>query len=199
MGKAKPAKHTSAELAGKAAAALTNKGGGAAGKTDRLGGKVWHGQVPPVVDKRPYCLLFSAHIPALPDVWKFLLLQAGSHAKYKCYVCAQMVPDMKTMQVRLSCKCLAYQPLQNLQSCTATACTIQPQYYRHLHEGTAIQSGCIICSSCRCTLKPSMPSCRTRQTKWWICMNSWEAQHKASLSEAAQRRSESQQELSWTA
>ena len=40
MGKAKPAKHTSAELAAKAAAALTNKGGGAAGKSDRLGGKV---------------------------------------------------------------------------------------------------------------------------------------------------------------
>lgn len=40
MGKAKPAKHTSAELAAKAAAALTNKGGGAAGKQDRLGGKV---------------------------------------------------------------------------------------------------------------------------------------------------------------
>ena len=28
-----------------------------------------------------------------------MLLQAGSHAKYKCYICAQMVPDMKTMQV----------------------------------------------------------------------------------------------------
>ena len=26
-------------------------------------------------------------------------VQAGSHAKYKCYICAQMVPDMKTMQV----------------------------------------------------------------------------------------------------
>ncbi len=30
------------------------------------------------------------------------ILQAGSHAKYKCHVCAQMVPDMKTMQVRLT-------------------------------------------------------------------------------------------------
>ena len=28
-----------------------------------------------------------------------MLLQAGSHAKYKCYICARMVPDMKTMQV----------------------------------------------------------------------------------------------------
>lgn len=27
------------------------------------------------------------------------MLQAGSHAKFKCYICAQMVPDMKTMQV----------------------------------------------------------------------------------------------------
>ncbi|CAK0785630.1 hypothetical protein CVIRNUC_008841 [Coccomyxa viridis] len=68
MGKAKPAKHTSAELAAKAAAALTNKGGGAAGKQDRLGGK------------------------------------AGSHAKYRCYICAQMVPDMKTMQVHFEAK-----------------------------------------------------------------------------------------------
>ena len=35
-----------------------------------------------------------------------MLVQAGSHAKYRCYICAQMVPDMKTMQV---CKCHAAQ------------------------------------------------------------------------------------------
>ena len=122
MGKAKPAKHTSAELAGKAAAALTNKGGGAAGKTDRLGGKVWHGQVPLVDDKGLYCLLCSARIPALPDVCRFLSLQAGSHAKYKCYVCAQMVPDMKTMQVRSPCKCLAYQPLLSQSTVLQSHC-----------------------------------------------------------------------------
>ena len=35
MGKAKPASHTSKELAAKAKAALTNKGGGQSGKVDR--------------------------------------------------------------------------------------------------------------------------------------------------------------------
>mmetsp|Transcript_59911 Transcript_59911/g.128558 ORF Transcript_59911/g.128558 Transcript_59911/m.128558 type:complete len:106 (+) Transcript_59911:101-418(+) len=41
-GKAKPTKHTSAELAQKAKDALTNKGGGSAGKQDRAGGSVGH-------------------------------------------------------------------------------------------------------------------------------------------------------------
>jgi len=41
-GKAKPKKHTAKELASKAAAALTNKGGGAAGLADRKGGAVGH-------------------------------------------------------------------------------------------------------------------------------------------------------------
>ncbi|GAQ91616.1 Uncharacterized protein similar to C2H2 type zinc finger protein [Klebsormidium nitens] len=36
-GKAKPKKHTAKELAAKADAALTNRGGGVAGKVDRLG------------------------------------------------------------------------------------------------------------------------------------------------------------------
>ena len=51
------------ELAMKAAASKTNKGGGVAGKADRLGG-------------------------------------AAGHAKYKCPICAQQGPDMKTMQAR---------------------------------------------------------------------------------------------------
>lgn len=42
MGKAKPAKHTSAELAAKAFNATVNRGGGAAGLADRKGGKVGH-------------------------------------------------------------------------------------------------------------------------------------------------------------
>lgn len=62
MGKAKPAKHTAAELAKKAKDALQNKGGGSAGKADRLGGKT-------------------------------------GHAKYKCPICAQQAPDLKTMQM----------------------------------------------------------------------------------------------------
>mmetsp|Transcript_10204 Transcript_10204/g.17774 ORF Transcript_10204/g.17774 Transcript_10204/m.17774 type:complete len:106 (-) Transcript_10204:276-593(-) len=42
MGKAKPAHHTSRELADKARAALTNMGGGKNGQADRLGGKAGH-------------------------------------------------------------------------------------------------------------------------------------------------------------
>ncbi|BDA44532.1 Protein METHYLENE BLUE SENSITIVITY 1 [Coccomyxa sp. Obi] len=67
MGKAKPAKHTAAEIKAKVAAATTNKGGGNAGKEDRLGGK-------------------------------------AGHAKYKCPVCAQQAPDMKTMQIHFEAK-----------------------------------------------------------------------------------------------
>ena len=67
MGKAKPAKHTSAELAAKTAASLTNKGGGAAGKTDRLGGKVWQGPVAPVNAKRLRRSLCSASV-SISDV-----------------------------------------------------------------------------------------------------------------------------------
>lgn len=42
MGKAKPAKHTAAELAAKAKAATQNAGGGKAGLADRKGGAVGH-------------------------------------------------------------------------------------------------------------------------------------------------------------
>lgn len=41
-GKAKPTQHTAKEIAGKAKAALQNKGGGKAGLADRLGGKAGH-------------------------------------------------------------------------------------------------------------------------------------------------------------
>ncbi|GMH32921.1 hypothetical protein BSKO_00755 [Bryopsis sp. KO-2023] len=42
MGKAKPAKHTSKELAAKAQASLANAGGGKAGLIDRKGGALGH-------------------------------------------------------------------------------------------------------------------------------------------------------------
>ncbi|KAJ9519352.1 hypothetical protein QJQ45_023160 [Haematococcus lacustris] len=42
MGKAKPAKHTAAEIKAKEKAALTNMGGGKLGLSDRLGGKAGH-------------------------------------------------------------------------------------------------------------------------------------------------------------
>lgn len=42
MGKAKPAKHTAAEIAAKVKASTTNQGGGKAGLEDRKGGKAGH-------------------------------------------------------------------------------------------------------------------------------------------------------------
>lgn len=45
MGKAKPASHTSKELAGKAKAATQNAGAGNAGKQDRMGGKAGHAKL----------------------------------------------------------------------------------------------------------------------------------------------------------
>ena len=42
MGKAKPTKHTSAELAAKAYNATINRGGGPGGLADRLGGQAGH-------------------------------------------------------------------------------------------------------------------------------------------------------------
>lgn len=45
MGKAKPASHTSKELANKAKAATQNAGAGAAGKADRQGGKAGHAKM----------------------------------------------------------------------------------------------------------------------------------------------------------
>ncbi|KAL4425024.1 hypothetical protein ABPG77_001802 [Micractinium sp. CCAP 211/92] len=67
MGKAKPAKHTAAELAAKAKAATQNAGGGKAGLADRKGG-------------------------------------AAGHAKYKCHICGQQAPDLKTMQIHHDAK-----------------------------------------------------------------------------------------------
>lgn len=72
MGKAKPAKHTAAELAAKARAATQNAGGGKAGLADRLGGKAGHsrfkcptcGQSAP--DLKTMQIHFEAKHPKLP-------------------------------------------------------------------------------------------------------------------------------------
>ena len=68
----------------KAAASTTNKGGGVAGKADRLGG-------------------------------------AAGHAKFKCPICAQQAPDMKTMQ---ACKLLmcSGSGISNLGLCVCMHC-----------------------------------------------------------------------------
>lgn len=67
MGKAKPAHHTSKELAAKAKAATLNAGGGKAGFADRQGGSV-------------------------------------GHSKFKCHICGQQAPDLKTMQIHHDAK-----------------------------------------------------------------------------------------------
>lgn len=67
MGKAKPAKHTAAELARKAKDATQNKGGGKAGLIDRKGG-------------------------------------SAGHQRYRCKVCGQSAPDMKTMSMHFESK-----------------------------------------------------------------------------------------------
>lgn len=72
MGKAKPAKHTAAELAAKAKAATINAGGGKAGLQDRKGGSVGHarykcpacGQSAP--DLKTMQIHFEAKHPKLP-------------------------------------------------------------------------------------------------------------------------------------
>ena len=56
-GKAKPTKHSAAEIKAKTAAALTNKGGGQAGLADRKGGAVGHSRY-----KCPVCAM------AVPDL-----------------------------------------------------------------------------------------------------------------------------------
>lgn len=60
MAKAKPTKHTSAELQGKAKAALANKGGGKAGLADRKGGKVGHAKYK--------CFVCSIQVPDLKSM-----------------------------------------------------------------------------------------------------------------------------------
>mmetsp|Transcript_18909 Transcript_18909/g.40735 ORF Transcript_18909/g.40735 Transcript_18909/m.40735 type:complete len:102 (-) Transcript_18909:1136-1441(-) len=53
MGKAKPAKHTAAEIKAKIAEATTNKGGGKAGLEDRQGGKAGHAKFQCHICKTP--------------------------------------------------------------------------------------------------------------------------------------------------
>mmetsp|Transcript_3063 Transcript_3063/g.7031 ORF Transcript_3063/g.7031 Transcript_3063/m.7031 type:complete len:106 (+) Transcript_3063:72-389(+) len=66
-GKAKPTKHTAAELNKKEKDANQNKGGGAAGAKDRAGGSV-------------------------------------GHSKFKCKVCMQTAPDLKSMTMHFESK-----------------------------------------------------------------------------------------------
>ncbi len=72
MAKAKQTKHTSAELAAKAKAALTNKGGGTAGMKDRQGGKAGHAKykcfVCSVQARPPASTLDPRRMPGLVEV-----------------------------------------------------------------------------------------------------------------------------------
>ncbi|KAG7674232.1 hypothetical protein Ndes2526B_g03965 [Nannochloris sp. 'desiccata'] len=69
-GKAKPTKHTAAEIKAKAFAATVNRGGGAQGLADRKGGKVGHAK-------------FKCHICALqaPDLKSMQLHHESKHSK----------------------------------------------------------------------------------------------------------------------
>ena len=60
MGKAKPAKHTSAELKAKSFQATVNRGGGAQGLADRKGGKVGHAKF-----KCPICALQAPDLKSM--------------------------------------------------------------------------------------------------------------------------------------
>eukprot|EP00164_Ancoracysta_twista_P001590 GFYU01002085.1.p4 GENE.GFYU01002085.1~~GFYU01002085.1.p4 ORF type:complete len:104 (-),score=40.60 GFYU01002085.1:597-908(-) len=62
MGKAKPTKHTAKEIAGKHAAATTNKGGGAAGVADRKGGKAGHSKF-----VCPHCKMAAPSIKSMEE------------------------------------------------------------------------------------------------------------------------------------
>eukprot|EP00386_Alphamonas_edax_P009028 GDKI01029671.1.p2 GENE.GDKI01029671.1~~GDKI01029671.1.p2 ORF type:complete len:101 (-),score=43.15 GDKI01029671.1:34-336(-) len=62
MGKAKPAKHTAAELKAKEHASSTNMGGGKAGLQDRLGGKAGHSKFMCYLCKTPSPSLTSMKI-----------------------------------------------------------------------------------------------------------------------------------------
>ena len=98
MGKAKPTKHTSAELAGKAFNATVNRGGGQAGLQDRKGGKAGHAKYKCAVTA---ALCLSCVPPSTTALWRHLRRAALTLAHpCRCHVCGQQAPDLKTMQVR---------------------------------------------------------------------------------------------------
>ena len=86
-GKAKPTKHTSAELKKKNAEAVTNKGGGVAGLVDRKGGAAGHakykcnvcGQAAPDLKARP-----TTESPAASSSKTPVPLLATTHT-HTCY------------------------------------------------------------------------------------------------------------------
>ena len=95
MGKAKPKKHTASEIAGKIAAATTNKGGGSAGLVDRLGGKAGHSK-------------YECHVCAMraPDMKTMQVTAACSSQTLRCYARAAMLSAQ-------SCTCaLSYPGMQ---------------------------------------------------------------------------------------
>ncbi|WIA38483.1 hypothetical protein OEZ86_001805 [Tetradesmus obliquus] len=65
MGKAKPAKHTAAEIKAKVHAATTNMGGGKAGLQDRKGGAVGHAKY-----KCPVCMTAAPDLKSMQLHWE---------------------------------------------------------------------------------------------------------------------------------
>jgi len=74
MGKAKPAHHTSRELAAKAKAATENKGGGKAGLQDRKGGATGHSRF-----KCPICMSTAPDMKTMEVRSPCMLLHNRSH------------------------------------------------------------------------------------------------------------------------
>ena len=87
MGKAKPKKHTASEIAGKIAAATTNKGGGSAGLVDRLGGKAGHSKYE--------CHVCAMRAPDMKTMQVRMLPAAPSLALRNVCACALTVPSMQ--------------------------------------------------------------------------------------------------------
>lgn len=131
MGKAKPAKHTTAEINKKIAEATTNKGGGKDGLVVRrrsfpsLRGADGGGPPPPMPLPRPVVLTHAPSRPhrarppapgSPPRPWctpSLLHLDPppqdrlggkAGHAKYQCPVCKVQAPDLKSMQMHFENK-----------------------------------------------------------------------------------------------
>lgn len=93
MGKAKPAKHTSAELKAKQFAATVNRGGGQVGLADRKGGKAGHAKY-----KCPICAMQA------PDLKTMQMHHESKHSKLpwepdKCVNMHQVVGGVTTQGI----------------------------------------------------------------------------------------------------
>jgi len=95
-GKAKPTKHTAAELKKRAADALTNKASARDGRSLFLGSL--SAAALPRAELRSRTPLQGGGAAGLADRKG----GAAGHAKFKCHVCGQTAPDLKASRLRVS-------------------------------------------------------------------------------------------------